>query len=84
MCACRYQVTRCSAGRVSTMAQRRSTHKGDRAQIMSRPDRVVYDIVKREAAQRGIPMGQYVARMFLYQLMPSSVVSKWRVKAGIC
>ncbi|MCV7072529.1 MAG: toxin-antitoxin system [Actinomycetota bacterium] len=28
---------------------------------MSRPDRVVYDIVKREAAQRGIPMGQYVA-----------------------
>lgn len=61
MWACRYQVTRCSAGRVSTMAQRRSTHKGDRAQIMSRPDRVVYDIVKREAAQRGIPMGQYVA-----------------------
>jgi len=43
------------------MAQSRSTHKGDRAQIMARPDRIVYDIVKREAAQRGIPMGQYVA-----------------------
>lgn len=59
--ACRYQVTPRVAGRVRTMAQRRSTHKGDRAQIMSRPDRVVYEIVKREAAQRGIPMGQYVA-----------------------
>lgn len=48
------------------MAQRRSTHKGDRAQIMTRPDRVVYEIVKREAAQRGIPpMGQYVADVFL-------------------
>lgn len=43
------------------MAQSRSTHKGDRAQIMARPDRAVYDIVKREAARRGIPMGQYVA-----------------------
>jgi hypothetical protein len=46
---------------VNTMAQSRCTHKGDRAQIMARPDRIVYDIVKREAAQRGIPMGQYVA-----------------------
>lgn len=43
------------------MAQTRSTHKGDRAQIMARPDRIVYEIVKREAAERGIPMGQYVA-----------------------
>lgn len=43
------------------MAQSRSTHKGDRAQIMARPHRIVYDIVKRESAQRGIPMGQYVA-----------------------
>jgi hypothetical protein len=43
------------------MTQSRSTHKGDRAQIMARPDRIVYDIVKREAAIRGIPMGQYVA-----------------------
>lgn len=46
---------------VSPMAQSRCTHKGDRAQIMARPHRVVYDIVKREAAERGIPMGQYVA-----------------------
>lgn len=36
-------------------------HKGDRAQIMTRPSRIVYEIVKREASQRGIPMGQYVA-----------------------
>lgn len=43
------------------MTQSRSTHKGDRAQIMARPDRIVYDIVKQEAADRGIPMGQYVA-----------------------
>jgi hypothetical protein len=43
------------------MAQSRSTHKGDRAQIMARPDRIVYDIIRREAAERGIPMGQYVA-----------------------
>ena len=28
---------------------------------MARPDRVVYEIVKRESAKRGIPMGQYVA-----------------------
>lgn len=49
------------AGTVITMAQSRSTHKGDRAQIMARPDRIVYDIVKQEAAARGIPMGQYVA-----------------------
>lgn len=45
-------------GRV--MAQRK-THKGDRAQIMARPDRIVYDIVKAKAAELGIPMGQYVA-----------------------
>ncbi|MBE5507617.1 Uncharacterised protein [Mycobacteroides abscessus subsp. massiliense] len=43
------------------MSQTRSTHKGDRAQIMARPDRIVYEIVKRESAARGIPMGQYVA-----------------------
>ncbi|ASW93265.1 toxin-antitoxin system [Mycobacterium marseillense] len=43
------------------MTQSRCTHKGDRAQIMARPDRIVYDIVKRESAARGIPMGQYVA-----------------------
>lgn len=43
------------------MPQSRCTHKGDRAQIMARPDRTVYEIVKHEAAQRGIPMGQYVA-----------------------
>lgn len=43
------------------MAQSRSTHKGDRAQIMTRPDRTVYEVVRREAAERGIPMGQYVA-----------------------
>lgn len=36
-------------------------HKGDREQIKVRADRIVYDIVKREAAARGIPMGQYVA-----------------------
>ncbi|MGJ8873994.1 toxin-antitoxin system [Mycobacteroides abscessus] len=28
---------------------------------MARPDRIVYEIVKRESAARGIPMGQYVA-----------------------
>ncbi|GLB92912.1 hypothetical protein SRL2020411_57520 [Mycobacterium kiyosense] len=28
---------------------------------MTRPDRTVYDVVRREAAERGIPMGQYVA-----------------------
>lgn len=39
----------------------RSTHKGDRAQIMARPDRVVYNIVRERAADLGIPMGQYVA-----------------------
>lgn len=42
------------------MAQR-STHKGDRAPIYTRPDRVVYEYVKRNAAALGIPMGQYVA-----------------------
>ena len=42
------------------MAQRK-THKGDRAQIMARPDRIVYEIVKTKAAELGIPMGQYVA-----------------------
>ena len=36
-------------------------HKGDREQIKVRADRVVYEIVKREAARRGIPMGQYAA-----------------------
>lgn len=39
----------------------RSTWKGDRAQIMTRPDRAVYDVIRREAEARGIPMGQYVA-----------------------
>lgn len=39
----------------------RSTWKGERAQIMTRPDKAVYDIVRCEAAARGIPMGQYVA-----------------------
>ncbi|MBU8820678.1 MAG: toxin-antitoxin system [Mycobacterium sp.] len=43
------------------MARTRSTNKGDRAQIMARPDRLVYEIVKEECAERGIPMGQYVA-----------------------
>lgn len=43
------------------MAQHRSTHKGDRAQIMARPDRVVYDIVRKRSRELGIPMGQYVA-----------------------
>jgi hypothetical protein len=43
------------------MAKSRITHKGDRAQIMARPDRIVYEIVRRQAAERGIPMGQYVA-----------------------
>lgn len=42
------------------MAQR-STHKGDRAQILARVDRVVYEYVKHNAAHLGIPMGQYVA-----------------------
>jgi hypothetical protein len=39
----------------------RNASKGDRAQIMARPHRIVYDIVKREAAELGISMGQYVA-----------------------
>ncbi len=43
------------------MARTRSTNKGDRAQIMARPDRLVYEIVKQECAERGISMGQYVA-----------------------
>lgn len=43
------------------MAKSRITHKGDRAQIMARPDRIVYEIVRRQAGERGIPMGQYVA-----------------------
>jgi hypothetical protein len=43
------------------MAKSRITNKGDRAQIMARPDRIVYEIVRRQAAERGIPMGQYVA-----------------------
>ena len=43
------------------MAQTRSTHKGDRAQIMARPPRTVYEIVKQRSAELGIPMGQYVA-----------------------
>lgn len=43
------------------MVQHRSTHKGDRAQIMARPDRVVYDIVRAHSRELGIPMGQYVA-----------------------
>jgi hypothetical protein len=59
--ACRYQITLLVADRISGMAQRRSTHKGDRAQIMARPHRMVYEIVKRESAELGIPMGQYVA-----------------------
>jgi len=42
------------------MAQR-STHKGDRGQISTRPARIVYETVKAEAAALGIPMGQYVA-----------------------
>ncbi len=36
-------------------------HKGDRAQIMTRPPRMVYEIVKQRAAELGFPMGQYVA-----------------------
>ncbi|KMO71122.1 hypothetical protein MCHLDSM_04757 [Mycolicibacterium chlorophenolicum] len=28
---------------------------------MARPDRLVYEIVKQECAERGISMGQYVA-----------------------
>ena len=43
------------------MAQSRSTHKGDRAQIMTRPPRIVYEVIKERAAELGIPMGQYVA-----------------------
>lgn len=42
------------------MAQR-STHKGDRGQISTRPARIVYETVKAEAAELGIPMGQFVA-----------------------
>lgn len=40
----------------------------DRAQIMGRPHRAVYDIVKREAARRGIPMGQCVADVLAQQV----------------
>lgn len=43
------------------MAAHRKTFKGDRAQIMARPDRAVYDIVRAKAAELGVPMGQYVA-----------------------
>lgn len=46
---------------INGMVQHRSTHKGDRAQIMARPDRVVYDIVRARSRELGIPMGQYVA-----------------------
>ena len=42
------------------MAQR-STHKGDRGQISTRPARPVYEAVKAKAAEMGITMGQYVA-----------------------
>jgi hypothetical protein len=59
--ACRYQITTPKHGMLRDMAQSRITHKGDRAQIMARPDRLVYEIVRRQAAERGIPMGQYVA-----------------------
>ncbi len=64
------------------MAQRRSTHKGDRAQIMTRPDRVVYEIVKREAAQRGIPPWASTWPMFFWLPMlatpPNSFVNSTR------
>lgn len=49
------------------MAQR-STHKGDRAQIMTRPPVVVYDVIKARAHALGIPMGQYVADVLCHHV----------------
>lgn len=43
------------------MVRHRSTYKGERAQIMARPVKSVYDIIKERAGELGIPMGQYVA-----------------------
>lgn len=43
------------------MMRHRSTYKGERAQIMARPAKIVYDIVRARSNELGIPMGQYVA-----------------------
>ncbi|MGB3674842.1 MAG: hypothetical protein WA988_10410 [Candidatus Nanopelagicales bacterium] len=39
----------------------RSTHKGDRGQISTRPPLVVQDVIRARSEALGIPMGQYVA-----------------------
>ncbi|MCV7080130.1 toxin-antitoxin system [Mycolicibacterium insubricum] len=49
------------------MAQR-STHKGDRVQIMTRPPREVYDVIRTRATALGIPMGQYVADVLAHHV----------------
>ena len=49
------------------MAQR-STHKGDRAQIMTRPPREVYDVIRARSTALGIPMGQYVADLLCHHV----------------
>ena len=49
------------------MAQR-STHKGDRGQISTRPPMVVQDVIKARAHALGIPMGQYVADVLCHHV----------------
>lgn len=43
------------------MPRHRSTYKGERMQIMARPAKAVYDVIKQRSKDLGIPMGQYVA-----------------------
>jgi len=45
-------------GKVSVMPRPR---KGDRAELLTRPDRIVSDKIKEKAAKQGISVSQYVA-----------------------
>ena len=56
--ACRYQVQRLPAAKISCMAQ---PHKGDREQIKLRAPAVVYTRLRQMAAERGTSVSQLSA-----------------------
>ncbi|RUP04131.1 MAG: toxin-antitoxin system [Mycobacterium sp.] len=41
--------------------------KGDRVELLTRPERIVSDTIKQQAAERGMSVSQYVADLLAIQ-----------------
>lgn len=41
--------------------------KGDRVELLTRPERIVSDTIKQQAAERGMSISQYVADLLAIQ-----------------